>query len=428
MAARVRPEGRPDRFVEDAEWLPSDDAFAVYPPETDLGLLFTDGTYDVLMFEALGPAALDALEGVDGFRAPDVQRRDLDAPLLVLSRRGEDVNFSAVRTWPEVERLTARDGRRRSPLGWAVVLALALAAMALGGAAGLRFVDADGPVTYSVVNESTAANPFPVDARLAFDSGGVDHDLIIATRRISGPAPVLNVRWRLGAPLTVVYVPGGRLDEGHRVTLDIRAEGTTALDRGEPVNVGLVVTDDTVVLTVEQPRTTWRGSGRIVVHRAVLVRARPAADAGAPSLLNPVDSGCIREEIDRFLLIRDAFDMGAAVRRIEDELTDRGRASFPPNDLIARRIRDLRSETDQFIESSGLGPTRPPGSLLATNLELHLRSVDRLADAWASAPDGSPEQALRISVLLEQVSSSSASFVGRFEGLLEQDARAICAR
>ena len=64
---------RPSWLVEDSIWLPSDDAFAQYDTNADLGLLFTDGEYDVLVFENIGAPAVDAFDALRlGHAAPGI--------------------------------------------------------------------------------------------------------------------------------------------------------------------------------------------------------------------------------------------------------------------------------------------------------------------------------------------------------------------
>jgi hypothetical protein len=120
------PKPRPERFVEDLAWLPSDVDFSRYSDGTDLGTMLTDETYDVLVFTLIGPAAIDIFDEI-GFRfaplgtltaTPDstfaaaglaAGYLDPSHPLLVLSRRGGPGPFAAVQTWELIESLIDQD-------------------------------------------------------------------------------------------------------------------------------------------------------------------------------------------------------------------------------------------------------------------------------------------------------------------------------
>ena len=461
--------GRPAWLVEDSSWLPDESAFARYDANADLGLLFTDGEHDVLVFEDIGTPAVDAFDALRlGLDAPgmpnasqrgglepltcgatDPERLDGGLPLLILARRESGVPFAAVQRWEQVERLVEQDRPRRargeSPLpslesdpgdvpgrrrlGWFVRSVLVIAAIVVGGIAGLLAVDSDGPVGYSVRDATTSVNPFPSGAQLRVSSGDQDQSLVVLRRPSRNVTTFRQVRWTLDEPLTITYWPGNADDEGHTVSIDLRDQGATALNQGWYVVIDLEVFDGFTVLTITQPTQQLVNLERTTAHQVVLERQIPGSSVTAsgttpqPTPRAPVDDAgydaCIQDEIARYLPLLDDLDLVGQYKEVESEYLADGGISQAEASALARRMRLQASDLEALLEYSGLLSSRPSDSPLPDLFERMLTLQEQLARAWESSGTDA------INAVYGDFSSSSF-FLGSFSVYLDADARVSC--
>jgi len=410
--------GCPAWLVEDPAWLPDDDMITRYETGSDLGLLFTDGEYDVVVFESIGPPAVDTFGAVRlGLGSPgspvrstsellasgatDTERLDDDRPLLVLTRRGSDQPFAAVQDWALLERLVAQDrprrergeppdprpfdddgSRNRSVVGWIVRGTLVLAAIAFGGLLGLLAVDAEGPIGHRAHDGSTAANPLPTGARLIVVSGTQEQALPILRARSANVMPLNQVRWSLDTPLTITYWPGRLTDERHSVTLDLRDGGATVLNRGWYVVVEPEIDDDSALLRITQPTQRLLTLERTTVYEVTLERRAPDGSVMPSPRADTDHTECVQDETDRYLPLQEALNLVARYKAAEREYLADGSISNLEASSLAGRMRQHVSDLAEALGGSGLLASRPSESPLPELLERMLLLQQELSAAW----------------------------------------------
>jgi hypothetical protein len=448
--------GRPAWLVEDPAWLPDDDMFSRYATGSDLGLLFTDGEYDVVVFETIGPPAVETFDALRlglgptgspvrsareflASGATDTERLDDDRPLLVLARRGSDQPFAAIQDWELLEQLVKQDRprrergeppeprivdkvevRSRGALGWMVRGTLVLAAMTVGGLLGLLAVDAEGPIGHRVRDGSTAANPLPTGARLIVVSGAQEQALPILRARSADVTPLSQVRWSLDTPLTITYWPGSLTDERHSVTLDLRDAGATALNRGWYVVVDLDVSDDSAVLRITQPTQRRLNLERTTVYEVTLARRTADGSVNSSPREGTDHTECVQDETDRYLPLQETLDLVARYEAAEREYLADGSISDSEASNLARRMRQHASDLEEALFGSGLLASRPSESQLPALFERMLLLQQELSAAW-EIPDTD-----RINAVYSEF-TGSAAFLGGFSTYLSEDATLICA-
>lgn len=420
----------PAGFSEDQTWFPNDALFDRFPPGTDFGLMFTDGTYDVLVFEGGGPAAIEALADFDGAWDPNVGTSDSDTAVLLVFERASGTSIAAVQTWARVAELVESDSPRpatdaswKRRLGRAMRIVLALSAATLGALIWLFTADASGPVEISMVDNSTQLNPFPSGSRLQLSAGPEEGEVRFTTQTAATSTFESEIQWRLTAPLSIAFLSAEDLGESHQTDLDLRATGVTPLSSGQAVFIEITAWDDRVEMSVERPR--WRffgGSDREVTYWATLNRTMPTVPMDTPVLLSPAQSECVSQEIDRFFPLRNDFDVSDRVSQIRNDARDNVVNPADRGAEISRRLDSLQEETVSFFYESGLGASRPAGSLLSINFDLLMGALERLADSYADPRiAGEPE------VLRSAFTEQSAGFGTRFYSYLESDAIENCA-
>lgn len=460
---------RPSWLVEDSAWLPSDDAFARYDANADLGLLYTDGEYDVLAFEDIGVPAVDAFDALRlGLDAPGIprtremassellthgatvsERLDVGFPLLILARREDGVPFAAVQRWPAIEQLIEQDRPRRargeSPapalggqpdsvqrrrrLGWVLRSVLVVAAIVVGGLLGLLVVDSDGPVGFFTRDLTTAANAFPSDARLTVTSGEQQQSLKLLRRTSENITTFRQVRWTLNEPLTIAYWPGNAEDESHSVTIDLRDNGATALNQGSYVEIDLDISDDAAVLTIVQPTQQFFRLERTSVYQVILDRRTrtsspalpPAPSAPSPPRQDVTFEQCVRSEVDRFSDLREELDLYAMYSSVESELlADDNAISMNEGEVLVARMRQHARDVEARLESSELLSSRPPESPLPALFDEMFALQAEMTAAWET-PGVDAINAIYAEFM------NSSDFLIFFGSYLEGDAIALCS-
>lgn len=451
----------PEQFVEDPGWIPDAALFDRYAPDADLGLLFTDGEYDVVVYETVGPPAVDAFDalrlGTDGpAGATDPEALDPTRPLLVLSRRAQARPFAALQRWELVEELIAQDrprllrneppapslrsdgaGPRRRALGWAIRSVLVLALGGLAVVVAMLAIDADGPIAYRMVDDSTAANPFADGAQLAVvaASGGAVVDL--PSGSASPFRDLASLRWSLNTPLTITYTPGTTRDEQHTVTLDLRERGATGFTDGRAVRITVRADDDTLTLSVLQPTQRWLTLERVLAYEVSLQRTRapqpaqaPDPPPAAPRPRPPASPGggfnqCVRDAVDEYLPLLEDFDLVSQYRELEADYLADGSVSLDEGRALAGEMRRQADDLRALLFYSGILRDRPPSSSLPGLFELQFQRQERLAAAWeASGGDGSIGE-LNAALGAFIVSANFLDF-GAFSSFLDEDARITC--
>jgi hypothetical protein len=442
--------------------------FARHEPDADLGLLFTDGEYNVVIFENIGPPAVETFEGLrlgldTGGASAEIRNEPLvcgatdpelldeGLPLLVVARRDDGPPFAAVQRWEQVEQLIDQDlgrrsrgdlpapvlahdvddARRRTHLGWAVRTMLVLAAVAVGAVLGLLAVDSDGPVAYRVTDSTTAANPFPTSARLLITSGGQEQSLALSPQRATNPTTLSQVRWTLDEPLRITYWPGRAEDDRRTVTIDLRDAGATALNRGWNVVIELDISDYRTTLIVTQPAQRLFTLERTTAYRDTLFRRAPERTPTAPVASSrqpatPSFSGrtagynqCVRDEVKRYSPLASELDLVRRFKDLESEYLEDGSISSAESEAIATRMEQQASDQEALLRYSGLLTSRPSDSTLPELIETMRALQAQMSAAWRSS---STE---RINALYTDFLNSSA-FLDDFPEYLDADARISC--
>jgi hypothetical protein len=417
------------RFQQDLEWLPEEDLFDRFPDDPDLGLLLTDGEYDVLLFEEIGPAAEEAFadhlvgsaRGTSapghatsellGARRPDLDALDRESPLLFLSRRGEARFFAAFQQWSWLPSLIEEDRRRRrsglepSPtlppvdrtgvrrrlaaLRFVLLLLVAVTLVPLV----LSLLDTRGPVGYSLYDVTTSVNPLAPGSTLTVRTGDTVSTALLLPQTEAGVQQIDGIDWRLDEPLVLTYTPEPASDETFAVTFDLRDEGANLLARGRFVRADLVISDEAARLVISQPTVRDLTIERRILHEVTLERTRPATPLREATVLP-----CWREESRRWRAIPLEADLHQQFREVFASVTGLGENA--PNDLIRAWNRaQSQSWQDRHhpaiaagIEQNGqrlsgaLGArfftSRPPGSELVARLEAIQRDNAALAEAF----------------------------------------------
>lgn len=455
--------GRPAEFAEDDTWLPAEGDFARYPADADLGLLYTDGQYDVVVFEDIGPPAQETFERMRHAKAADhpyqfdpvarggtePDRLDDTLPLLVLSRRGDVGPFAAVQRWEQISELIEQDRPRRArgqrpppdlqalsrparrpALGWIVRSFLTLAALAVGALAVLIVVDADGPVGLSVTDATTSANPFLSGSRLHVMSGGEEQWLPIPSQGTRELNTLAGVRWALDEPLVITYLPSGPTDESHTVILRLRDQGATVLNRGSYVRIALDISDTVTLLTITQPTQRLLTSESTIAYQVSLARGRTQGDSdrarggvdmpdSTPGTVPPVvDPACVAREVSRYAVLTVEFDLlaqyDAAARRFHDAGDSVSEAL-----ALAEEMRVQASDLEDLLAESGFLASRPANSPLLGRFDQMLALQRELRRAWQS------NRPSRVNDAYADF-KRSASFLGSLRAYLENDARVLC--
>jgi len=453
--SRASDEADRARFQQDLEWFPEEDLFDRFPDDPDLGLLLTDGEYDVLLFEEIGPAAEEAFAdhhvgSARGTSAPghaDVgrlgaRRRHLDAldresPLLFLSRRGEARFFAAFQQWSWLPSLIEEDRRRRrsglepSPtlppvdrtgvrrrlaaLRFALLLLVAVTLVPLV----LSLLDTRGPVEYSLYDMTTTANPLEPGASLTVSTGATSQRALLLPQVDSGMQPIIGIDWRLDEPVTLTYTPEPSSDEPFTVTFDLRDGGANLLARGWAIRVDLVVSDETTQVRVSQPSVRGFTVERRTIRELSLERTRPAT----PARETPArELSCFEIEARRWRAIPLEANLYRAYEETFFAVTSRnyweaGTVSTSHRRDIIDGIEENGRRLARVLGARNFYTTRPPNSELLSRIEALQRANDEFAQSlrrewWPRS---------------NAFGRASVDLSNDWIMLVEQDARAICA-
>ena len=155
---------------------------------------------------------------------------------------------------------------------WLARLAIAVIFALLMSLFVVERVDASGPLGYSLANETTNVNPLANRPRLRLTSGEVTREFPIA-QTAGRLSQVGGISWSLDEPLIVEFIPAFEAEESHRVVVDLRRDGASALNAGWFVRVDVVATNGSFEIEISQPVASGLFRSRQVSHRISLPRS-----------------------------------------------------------------------------------------------------------------------------------------------------------
>lgn len=198
-------------------------------------------------------------------------------------------------------------------LAWLPKLAIVVTLGVVASLFVIDLLDADGPIGYSLQNDSTAINPLVNSPQLRVTTGQQTQDVRMAQTR-GGLARIVGATWSLDEPVTIEFIPAFPNEEGHTFVVDLRKDGASALNQNWFLRVDIVATNSTFEIEISQPVSSGFVRRREVTHRVTLPRsnerrlvaeleaqgereaaARRAADE-ARREVQRARSECVREE------------------------------------------------------------------------------------------------------------------------------------
>lgn len=173
----------------------------------------------------------------------------------------------------------SRGGMARR-LAWLPKLAIVVTLGVLTSLFVIDLLDADGPIGYSLQNDSTSINPLVNEPQLRVTTGQQTKDARVAQTR-GGLARIVGATWSLDETVTIEFVPAFPSEDGHTFVIDLRKDGANALSQNWFLRVDIVATNSTFEIEVSQPVSSGFVRRREVTQRVTLPRSNERMLAAA---------------------------------------------------------------------------------------------------------------------------------------------------
>lgn len=283
-------------------------------------------------------------------------------------------------------RPTAERPPRR--LAWIPKVVIASAVVFMIAVFGFESADANGPIAYSLRNESTVVNPLVFAPELRVSTESQSQKIRMAARAQGDLSRISGISWSLDEPVTIEMIPAYPGEVGHTFIVDLRRAGANALNANWFLRIDVVATDRFFEVEINQPVTQGFVRSRSVTQRITLPRSnermlRAALDAEREraSEVRQARATCNREEsAARF----DAIAPILQLQTLYETSLDRRKiyGSEPISfEEFRRRINSLASDMQAHLrDAEGVAVSEPKPA--TGEFERLIREYSILRSAW----------------------------------------------
>lgn len=231
------------------------------------------------------------------------------------------------------------------------LVVLVLGVLVLGAALLVETIPADGPVGYSLTDE-TSRNRIVNLPSVRASVGTVSHSSSLTPRTDQALTRIGGVRWNRSETLTIEFVPFYPEEQGTTIAIDVRGNGTNAFAQDRFVRIDVVARDDVFEITVRQPILRGTDVVQQVVHEESVRRGNEAALAARFAARQAAEREALEQraecEASETMLLASAAAPILELERQIEEIFERLGIFSQESISLDRWLRNLRTLVNEL--------------------------------------------------------------------------------